>query len=101
MYMHYVWHGAMTLGGEHAHVMKKESSIIFHVMSWNIFNIFVYQMEIVCDMVKYSMTCHGIFCHVTCVVCYGINNGFLILNMGLASNDIKSSIMWWFENKNK
>lgn len=65
-----LWHGTMTLTGEHAHVSKKESSIIFHVMSWNISNIFVYQMEIIFDMVKYSMICHGIFCHVTCMVCW-------------------------------
>jgi hypothetical protein len=88
-----LWHGATTLVGKCAHMNKKKSWIIFHVMSWNISNIFVYQMEILCDMVEYSMTCHGIFCHVTCVVCYGINNGLLILNMGLASRTIKSNIV--------
>lgn len=92
-YARALWHGATTLAGEHAHMNKKESSIIFHVVSWNISNICVYQMGIVCDMIKYSLTCHGIFCHVTCMACYGINNGFLILNMGLASSAIESSIM--------
>ncbi len=86
---------------EQAHMNKKKNWRIFHVMSWNIPNIFVCYMEILYDMVEYSMTCHGIFYDVTCMVCSRINNGLLTLNMGLANRTIKSSIIWRFEGKRK
>jgi hypothetical protein len=35
------------------------------------------------------------------MVCFEINNGLLILNMGLPKKAIKSSIVWVFENKKK
>jgi len=47
--------------------------------SWNIPNVFVYHMEIIYDVAKYFTLCHGIFCHVTCVICCGINNDLLAL----------------------
>jgi hypothetical protein len=53
------------------------------------------------DMVEYSLTSHGIFCHVTSMVCFEINNGLLIMNMGLAKKVVKNNIMWMFENKKK
>ncbi len=50
------------------------------------------------DMVEYSLTSHGIFCHVTSMICFEINNGLLIMNMGLAKKVVKNNIMWMFEN---
>ncbi len=47
--------------------------------------------EIFFDMVKYSLTSHGIFCHVTSMVCSKTNNGLLTLNMGLAKKVIEST----------
>jgi len=38
-------------------------------------------MELIYDVAKYSMPCHGIFCHITYVICWGINNDILILNI--------------------
>ncbi len=67
---------------------------------------FFWRDKIFCDMVKYSTTWPNIlwqameyFFHVTCMVCYGINNGLLTLNMGLAKKVGKSSMAWAFENK--
>jgi hypothetical protein len=54
---------------------------IFYAISSNILNILVGHVEILCDMAKYSMASHGIFCHITCVVCSKINNGLLTLNV--------------------
>jgi hypothetical protein len=45
---------------------------IFHATSWNIPNIFFYHVELIYDVVKYSTPFHGIFCHVTYVICWGI-----------------------------
>jgi hypothetical protein len=45
--------------------------------------------------------CHGIFCHVTCVICWEINNDFLTMNMDLINIAINSNIMWRFEVKRK
>jgi hypothetical protein len=39
------------------------------------------------------------FCHVTCMVYSGINNGLLTLNMGLAKKVVKSNMVWAFESK--
>lgn len=61
---------------------------IFHAISWNILNIFVCHVEILCDMAKYSMASHGIFCHITCVVCSKINNGLLTLNVWVWSIEL-------------
>ncbi len=47
--------------------------------------------EIFCDMVEYSLASHGIFFHVTSIVCSEINNGLLTLNMGLAKKAIEST----------
>jgi hypothetical protein len=61
---------------------------IFHAISWNILNILVGHVEILCDMAKYSMASHGIFYHITCVVCSKINNGLLILNVWVWSIEL-------------
>ncbi len=42
-------------------------------------------------MVEYSLTYHGIFCHITSMVCSKINNGLLTLNMGLAKKAVEST----------
>ncbi len=41
--------------------------------------------KILCDVTKYSMTCHGILYLVTCMDCCKINNGLLTFNMGLVN----------------
>ncbi len=46
-------------------------------------NIFIFLVEIIYDVAKYSMPCHEIFCHITCVICCGINNDLLTLHMDL------------------
>jgi hypothetical protein len=56
----------------------------------NIPNIFFYHVEIIYDVAKYSMPCHGILCHVTCLICCGINNDLLTLNMDLTNIDGKN-----------
>jgi hypothetical protein len=33
------------------------------------------------------------------MVCFQINNGLLILNMGLAKKVVKSNMVWTFESK--
>jgi hypothetical protein len=53
-------------------------------MLWNIVNIFMCHVELLSDVTKYFLTSHRIFCHVTFIICFDINNGLLILNMGLA-----------------
>jgi hypothetical protein len=63
----------------------KESLKIFHVTSWNIPNILFFHVEIIYDVAKYSMPCHGILCHVTCMIYCEINNDLLILNMDLTN----------------
>jgi hypothetical protein len=63
-------------------------------MSWNIPSIFVCHMEII-------KWCGEIFCHVTSMGCFKINNGLLTLNMGLAKEVVKSNIVWAFESKQK
>jgi hypothetical protein len=45
------------------------------------------------DMVEYSLTSLGTFCHVASMVCFEMNNGLLILNMGLAKKAINNNIM--------
>jgi len=45
------------------------------------------------DVAKYFLTSHGIFCHVTSMVCSDMNNDLLSLNMGLAKKAVESSIM--------
>jgi hypothetical protein len=59
-------------------------------------------LKILDDVAKYSMTWHRIFCHITYIV-FGINNGLVILNMGLANRVLECSLMWRFlktkENK--
>jgi hypothetical protein len=42
------------------------------------------------DMEKYSLTNHGIFCHITSMVCFKINNGLWNLNIGLAKKVVES-----------
>jgi hypothetical protein len=76
---------------------KKESS----KSSMPCHEIFLCHVEILCDVAKYSMTYHEIFCDITCVVCLRINTGLLIINMGLANRTTESSIMWGFESKRK
>jgi hypothetical protein len=49
------------------------------------------------DVAKYFLTSHGIFCHVTSMVCSNMNNDLLSLNMGLAKKVVESSIVWMFE----
>ncbi len=84
--------GKQTCVSKHAHVSKKESYNIFHVMPWNILSIFVCHMEIIkwCE----------IFCHITFMGHYKINNGLLTLK-GLAKKVVKNSIVWAFESKQK
>ncbi len=65
------------------HVMEFFSIFVcgnYLVMWWNILPCH----EIFHDVAKYCMTSHGIFCHITSMVCFNINNGLLTLNMGLA-----------------
>ncbi len=66
---------------EQVNVSRKESRKIFHATSWNIPKIFVCHMELICDVAKYSMFCHEILCHLTCVICSRINNDLLTLNI--------------------
>jgi hypothetical protein len=49
----------------------KEFYGIFHAMSWNIPSILFCHMELIYDVEKYSMPCHGIFCQITYVICWG------------------------------
>jgi hypothetical protein len=42
-------------------------------------------------MAKYSMASHGIFCHITCVVCFKINNGLLTLNVWVWSIELSKT----------
>jgi hypothetical protein len=44
-------------------------------------------------MEKYTLENHGIFYHITCMVCFEINNGLLILNMGLAKKVVESNMV--------
>jgi len=60
---------------------KKESFKIFHVASWNIFNILFCHVELIYDMATYFMPCHGIFFHVTYMINCGINNDLLTLSI--------------------
>jgi len=47
-----------------------------------------------------NIPCHAMEYFVTsCAWSFGINNGLLTLNMGLANKAIKCSIMWRFEGK--
>jgi hypothetical protein len=78
---------------EQAHASKKKFLKIFHATSWNIPNVFVCHMEIIYGVTKYSMPCHGIFYHITCVICCGINNVLLILNMDFVNIGIDNYIM--------
>jgi hypothetical protein len=82
-------------------VSKKESSKIFHVMSWNIPRIFIFHVVNLKWHGKIFHDNHGIFRHVTCMICFGINNGLLIMNMGLVSKALKCNMMWRFEGKKK
>ncbi len=50
-------------------------------------------------MAKKNLTSHWIFCHLTSMVCFEINNGLLTLHMGLAKRAMESNIMWAFESK--
>ncbi len=50
-------------------------------------------LEIFYDMAKYSLTSHGIFCHVTSMVCSKMNNGLLTLNINLTKKVVKSNIV--------
>jgi hypothetical protein len=90
-----------TWASEQVHASRKGSLKIFHITSWNIPNMFIFHVEIIHDVVKYSMTSHGIFYHVTCEICYGINNDLLTLNMDLTNIVVDNSIMWNFELKRK
>jgi hypothetical protein len=66
-----------------------------------IFFIYLFSMwQISSDMAKYSMTCHHILCHITKIF-FGINQGLLTLNMGLADIALKWSLMWGLEDKRK
>jgi hypothetical protein len=58
---------------------------IFLVYSFSIW-------KILDDVAKYSMTWHGIFCHITYIF-FRINNGLLTLNMGLANRVLECSLM--------
>jgi hypothetical protein len=49
---------------------------LFFFSTWKLFG----------DMAKHSMACQRI-----CMVGFGINNGLLILNMGLAKKVVKSN----------
>ncbi len=90
---------ASKLVGEY--VSKKDYKRIFHATSWNIPNIFICRVEIIYDVVKYSTFCHGIFYHITCMICWGINNDLLTLNMDLVNIVVDNNIMWRFEVKRK
>jgi hypothetical protein len=56
--------------------------------------------KILDDVVKYSMTWHGLVCHITYIF-FRINNGLLTLDMGLANRILKCNLMWRFEDKRK
>jgi hypothetical protein len=45
------------------------------------------------DVAKYYLTILGIFCHVTSMVYFEMNNGLLTLNMGLAKKTINNNIV--------
>jgi hypothetical protein len=75
------------------HVSKKKYLKKFHAMSWNIPNICIYHMEIIYDVAKFSMPCHGTFCHITCEICCRINNDLLTLNMDLTNIVVDNNIM--------
>ncbi len=89
---------------DHANLLKWAKrileNIICHVMEYSYYICFP-RGNIFSDVEKYSLTSYGIFCHIVCMVCYGINNGILTLNMGLAKKVVESSMVWTFESKNK
>jgi hypothetical protein len=71
----------------------------YYMSCYEIFLIYLCDMELLSDVTKYFLTSHRIFCHVTSIVCFDISNGLLILNMDLAKKPIESNVMWTFENK--
>ncbi len=85
---------------EPIHLNRKESLKIFHAMSWNILGIFVFHVANFKWCGKYTMTWHGILCHVSYIF-LGSNNGLLTLNMDLANRTFDYSLMWGFENKRR
>ncbi len=84
-----------------AFVNMKEFKGIFHVMSWNILPHHIQFSTWKIIYYKYSMTWHGIFFHVTCMICCGINNKLLTINMDLTNIAINNYIMCRFEVKRK
>jgi hypothetical protein len=76
----------LTWASQQAHASMKESLGIFHVTSWSV-PPKKFHVEIIYDVAKYSMLCHGILCHITCMICCGINNDLLTLNMDLTNID--------------
>ncbi len=95
------WAGEQVSKWVWTHTHKQEGilkNIPCHIMEYSQYIHLPHGNNIWCSKIFHS---HGIFYHITCMICWGINNDLLILNMDLANIIVNSSIMWKFGVKRK